>query len=98
MHSTYNFGYFSDIAKYKYYVYNITIPNRKAPNTKQLKPLKEVINMTNTILTEAWEYLLNIGVSEETLQIVTSINGYSINTLNDILYVVTGERDIADFI
>ena len=38
----------------------------------------------------AWNVLLEIGVSEETLQIVTSINGYNIETLQDILYVISG--------
>ena len=38
----------------------------------------------------AWNVLLEMGVSEETLQIVTSINGYNIETLQDILYVISG--------
>ena len=38
----------------------------------------------------AWNVLLETGVSEETLQIVTSINGYNIETLQDILYVISG--------
>ena len=29
-------------------------------------------------------------VSEETLNIVTSINGYSIETMNDVIYAATG--------
>ena len=41
----------------------------------------------------AWNVLLEIGVSEETLQIVTSINGYNIETLQDILYVKSGLRE-----
>lgn len=40
---------------------------------------------------EMWDYLLEqIGVSEETLQVVTDINGYSEQTMCDILYAVTG--------
>ena len=40
-----------------------------------------------------WDFLLEeVGVSEETLQVVTDINGYTIDTLNDILYAVTGYR------
>ena len=38
----------------------------------------------------AWNVLLETGVSEETLQIVTSINGYNIETSQDILYVISG--------
>lgn len=41
-----------------------------------------------------WNAMLEEGiVSEETLQVITSINGYSVETLNDVLYAVTGYRD-----
>ena len=40
-----------------------------------------------------WDFLADrVGVSEETLRIVTNINGYSVDTLKDVLYVVTGYR------
>ncbi len=41
---------------------------------------------------KAWDTLLNLGVSEQTLQIVTSINGYTLDTLQDVLYAHTGYR------
>ena len=45
-------------------------------------------------LDEYWDWMLdNNIVSEETLQIVTDINGYSVETLNDILYAATGYRN-----
>ena len=45
----------------------------------------------NTITIEsAWDTLLEMGVSEQTLQIVTSINGYNIETLEDVLYAHVG--------
>lgn len=34
---------------------------------------------------EMYAKLIELGVSEQTLQIVTSINGYSTNTLEDVL-------------
>lgn len=40
----------------------------------------------------AWESLVNLGVSEETLRIITDINGYSMETMEDVLYAVTGYR------
>ena len=44
---------------------------------------------------ELWDYLRdNEIVSEETLRVVTSINGYSVETLNDILYATTGYRSL----
>jgi hypothetical protein len=40
----------------------------------------------------AWDTLMELGVSEQTLQIVTSINGYTLDTLNDVLYAFSGYR------
>lgn len=44
-------------------------------------------------LAEAWRILRDMGVSEQTLQIVTDINGYTLETLRDVLYAHTGYRD-----
>ena len=42
-----------------------------------------------------WETLVDMGIAtDEELQLVTSINGYNIDTLNDIIYVRTGYHDI----
>jgi hypothetical protein len=43
-------------------------------------------------LDEQWDTLESLGVSEQTLQIVTSINGYKSETMADILYAHTGYR------
>ena len=43
-------------------------------------------------LDELWDRLIGLGVSEQTLQIVTSINGYQEDTLTNILYAHTGYR------
>lgn len=44
---------------------------------------------------QIWDYLLENNIaSEQTLETVTNINGYTIETLNDILYSATGYRDI----
>ena len=43
---------------------------------------------------QMWDYLKEVvGVSEETLQVVTDINGYNEQTMLDILYAVTGYRN-----
>lgn len=42
---------------------------------------------------EMWDRLLDMGVSEQTLQIVTDINGYSEETMLAILYAYTGYRN-----
>lgn len=39
---------------------------------------------------QMWEKLIELGVSEQTLQVVTDINGYSEETMLDILFAVTG--------
>jgi hypothetical protein len=43
-------------------------------------------------MTKHWDRLLRLGVSEQTLKIVTSINGYNEQTLKDVLYAHTGYR------
>lgn len=43
-----------------------------------------------------WDKLLEMGVSEDALQIITSINGYNEETLEDVLYVVSGERSFEE--
>ena len=48
--------------------------------------------MANNELTQAWDKLIELGVTEQTLQIVTSINGYRLETLLDVLYAHTGYR------
>ena len=46
-----------------------------------------------------WNDLVNIGIAtEEELQLVTDINGYSKETLDDVLYVRTGYRDWEQYI
>ena len=39
-----------------------------------------------------WDELISMGVSEQTLQIVTDINGYNKRTMHDVLYAFTGEN------
>lgn len=40
-----------------------------------------------------WDVLVEQGVSEQTLRIVTDINGFSEETMKDVLYAHTGYRD-----
>ena len=43
-------------------------------------------------------YLIdNIGVNEETINCITSINGYNEDTLDNILYYYTGYRDLEQY-
>ena len=44
---------------------------------------------------DVWGLLVDMGIAtDEELQLVTSINGYNIDTLNDIIYVRTGYHDM----
>ena len=43
-------------------------------------------------------YLINnLGVNEETINCITSINGYNEETLDSILYYYTGYRDLEQY-
>lgn len=44
---------------------------------------------------EVWDLLIKYGVAtQEELELVTYINGYNIDTLNDVIYVRTGYQNI----
>lgn len=43
-------------------------------------------------LSDMWDTLIEMGVSEETIQVVTDINGYNEESMEDILYATTGYR------
>lgn len=49
-------------------------------------------------LWDLWEILRENGVEEQTLQVVTDINGYNEETLNDIGYAMFGVRDVRDLV
>ena len=51
-----------------------------------------ILNYENKEVEEMWDMLIDMGVSEETLQIVTAINGYNQQTMEDILYAKFGYR------
>ena len=54
---------------------------------------KEAKMWTETMAkAEMWDKLEDLGVSEQTIQIVTDINGYTEETLCDILYAYSGYR------
>ena len=49
-------------------------------------------------LIELWDYMVEQGVvTDDELRLVTSIDGMNIDTLNDVLYVRTGYRDIKQY-
>lgn len=52
-----------------------------------------IMTTTNLTINEMWDTLLTLGVTEQTLQVVTDINGYNEQSMKDILYSVTGYND-----
>ena len=46
---------------------------------------------SNEKVDKMWDTLQDVyGVSEDTLKIITSINGYNTNTMEEVLYAVAG--------
>lgn len=42
-----------------------------------------------------WDYLIENSIAtQEELELITSINGYSVETLNDVIYARTGYHDL----
>lgn len=55
---------------------------------------REIKNMTER---DMYDYLESIGVSEETLMVVSKINGDNCKTYEDVLYVLTGYSDFESY-
>lgn len=52
-------------------------------------------NIMDKEVNEVWNLLIEYGVAtQEELELVTCINGYNIDTLNDIIYARTGYQNI----
>ena len=51
--------------------------------------------MKNLSVEQAWDILLDNGVSEETLQTVTDIVGYNMDAMESILYSRLGYNDFS---
>ena len=52
-------------------------------------------NIMDKKVDEVWDLLIEYGVAtQKELELVTCINGYNIDTLNDVIYVRTGYRNI----
>lgn len=55
---------------------------------------REIKDMTER---DMYDYLESIGVSEETLMVVSKINGDNCKTYEDVLYVLTGYSDFESY-
>ena len=60
-----------------------------------VKDFEDFLNDLDTI----WDLFLDYSVcSEETLQVITRINGYNLGTLKDVLYATVGLRSLEQFV
>ena len=51
--------------------------------------------METITIDKAWDYLVDNGIATaEELELITNINGYTVETLNDVVYARTGYNDI----
>ena len=72
---------------------------------KELEDLKASVDKNTENITkrvsedDVWDFIRDYEIAtEDELSLVTSINGLNISTLNDVLYVRTGYRDIEQLI
>ena len=72
----------------KYLIYKLKIKYN-------MRKFNEYVNYSQEMTAEdLWGELIDNGIAtEKELQLITNINGYSIKTLNDVLYVRTGYND-----
>ena len=67
----------------------LDIYKAKQYNKSTIRHERQVSKMNKD---EMWDRLLEMGTSEETLRVVSCINGYSEETMLDILYAQYGYR------
>lgn len=55
--------------------------------------------MKENKIAKIWDYLVESEIAtEEELDLITCINGYSVETLNDVIYARTGYRSLDQLI
>lgn len=51
--------------------------------------------MVELTISEYWDKIIELNIAtEKELQLITDINGYNIEALNDVIYSRTGYRDL----
>ena len=75
---------------------SVAVADNPPHNTQPTTQEKEIKTMTND---EFFDFLVEYGIAtEEEILLVSKINGYNEETLNDILYVRTGNRSVEQFL
>lgn len=50
-------------------------------------------------LSEVWSFIVDYNIATiEELSLITDINGYNIDTLNDVIYARTGYRSMTQYL
>ena len=56
-------------------------------------------NITDRKTSKLWEFLLNYGIATQAeLELATCLTGYNEKTLNDVLYLRTGNRSTEQYL
>lgn len=51
------------------------------------------MSTTDGAIESAWDYLIDTGIAtEQTLQVAARLDGYTLETLESVLFILTGER------
>ena len=60
---------------------------------EEIRKIKRRDKMNDIDIESRWDYLVDTGIAtEKELQLITNINGYNMESLNDVIYVKTGYR------
>jgi hypothetical protein len=69
-----------------YVFYSLILSIKKIKNKERRNEMKEIYNM--------WDWLVDKGIAtDEEVRLVTNINGFSVETLNNVLYARTRYHD-----
>ena len=56
-------------------------------------------NITDRKTSKLWDFLLNYGIATQAeLELATGLTGYNEKTLNDVLYIRTGNRSTEQYL
>ena len=72
---------------------SLRIKTKHPKGCRDKNPQNKITEVQIMTVAEMWEALENMGVCEQALQLITNINGYNEETMLDILYAHTGERE-----
>ena len=68
-------------------------------NKNEYQKLNKDIDFEDLTVGDTWVLIVDLGIATyEELELITGINGYSIETLNDVICFKTGYDDIEQYL